>query len=112
MVNLDSMTMARTGKMVFTRNLDQRFLVTQDDLDTGHIAAAEFSCSGQIRCSFRRRACNMGPVYLEYCSAYRPLEYVIEQGVGGNSLMNSEYVASRGIDSHIMQWLTRRIVWI
>lgn len=99
MANLDFMTMTRNGKVLFMQRLGPWFLLTQEDLDTGHITVVEFKRNGQVHNSFRRRACNMWPVYLEYCSACRPLEYVIEHRVGGNSLMNSEYVAHRGIEN-------------
>ncbi|KAI2822929.1 hypothetical protein CBS12448_9228 [Aspergillus niger] len=71
-------------------NLNFMTMIRNDDLDTGHITVVEFKRNGQVHNSFRRRACNMWPVYLEYCSAWRPLGYVIEQRVGGNSLMNYE----------------------
>ncbi|RDK41153.1 hypothetical protein M752DRAFT_284646 [Aspergillus phoenicis ATCC 13157] len=66
-------------------NLNFMTMIRNDDLDTGHITVVEFKRNGQVHNSFRRRACNMWPVYLEYCSAWRPLGYVIEQRVGVQS---------------------------
>ncbi|RHZ46603.1 uncharacterized protein CDV56_101022 [Aspergillus thermomutatus] len=72
------------------RRLCPWFLVTADDLDTGHITIVEFKRNGQVRESFRRRACNMWPVYLEYCTGCRDLGQVKWDGVGGGDEKNSD----------------------
>ncbi|KAL4969563.1 uncharacterized protein BDV14DRAFT_195827 [Aspergillus stella-maris] len=70
--------------------LDPWFLVTQDDLDTGHITLVECKPNGQIKNSFRRRACNIKPVHVAYCVQFNPFEHVVEDRVGGNAAMNSD----------------------
>lgn len=83
MANFDAMTMTRRGIVLFMNPLVKWFLVDQDDLDTGRITIVEFKRNGQIRDTFRRRAYNMYPVYLQACVSIRPLWEVKEDRTGG-----------------------------
>ncbi|KAL4948938.1 hypothetical protein BDW69DRAFT_188795 [Aspergillus filifer] len=74
---------------VLTADVLPRALL-EDDLDTGHITLVEFKPNGQIKRSFRRRACNMKPVHVAYCVQFKPLEEVVEDRVGGNAATNSD----------------------
>ncbi|KAL4740365.1 hypothetical protein BDV11DRAFT_169132 [Aspergillus similis] len=90
MANWNCITMTSRGTVLFLQPLAPWFLVTPDDLKTGHITIVEFKRNGQIAKSFRRRACNMWPVHLAYCVQYKSLEEVEEDRVGGNAEMNSD----------------------
>ncbi|KAJ5884378.1 hypothetical protein N7504_011950 [Penicillium tannophilum] len=94
MADFHNMTMTRQGTVLYMRYpyLRNWFVVTQDDLDTGHITTVEFKPNGEVDQCFRRRAYNMWPVYLEHISARRELAYVIKDRVGGSQLQNSDLV--------------------
>lgn len=91
MADWNCMGMTRRGTVLFLQRLFPWFLVTPEDLETGHVTTVEFKRNGQVSESFRRRVCNMWPVYLEYWVECKPLEEIKEERVGGNSAMNSEY---------------------
>jgi hypothetical protein len=86
--------MTSRGTALFINDWEPWFLVTPEDLETGHITIVELNRNGQVKDSFRRRACNMWPVYLVYCSQRKPLNDVKEDRVGGYALINFEYVTS------------------
>ncbi|RDW76858.1 uncharacterized protein DSM5745_06850 [Aspergillus mulundensis] len=88
--NWNCITMTRRGTVLFLQRLGPWFLVTPDDLETGHITIVEFKRNGQVAKSLRRRACNMWPVYLKYCGQYLSLEEIEDNRVGGNAAMNSD----------------------
>ncbi|KAL4788938.1 hypothetical protein BDV19DRAFT_395517 [Aspergillus venezuelensis] len=77
MANWNCITMTSRGMVLFLRPLDPWFLVTQDDLDTGHITLVE-------------RACNMKPVHVAYCVQFKPFEQIVKDRVNGNAAMNSD----------------------
>lgn len=90
--NWNCITMTSRGTVVFDLTLDPWFLVTPEDLETGHITIVEFKRNGQIANTLRRRACNLWPVHLRYNALYHPLEELEENRVGGGAKQNSEYV--------------------
>lgn len=91
MANFSYMAMTERGTVHFMDRLSPWFLVTQEDLDTGRIKTFEFKRNGRIRESFRRRAYNMFPIYLRFCTLGKPLSEVKEGRAGGvRPEMNAE----------------------
>jgi hypothetical protein len=90
MASFNGITMTHRGTVLFMNRLRDWFVATADDLDTGHITIIDFKRNGQIRESFRRRAYNMYPVYLELFSLQRSLTHVINEKVGGPDRYNTE----------------------
>ncbi|KAJ5552344.1 hypothetical protein N7494_001722 [Penicillium frequentans] len=104
MANFAHITMTRQGTVLFMGFLWHWFLVTDDDLNTGHITVVDFKRNGQIDQCLRRRAFNMWPVYLDLFTGNRPLIHVIDDRIGGSQRMNSEYVTltSSGMLAYMM----------
>ncbi|KAL3491533.1 hypothetical protein BJX62DRAFT_123212 [Aspergillus germanicus] len=81
--DLRLMLMTRHGTVTFDWIHTPWFLVTQDDLDTGHITMVVFKRNGEVKESIRRRACNFHDVYLHYAVDCKSLTEIVEDLAGG-----------------------------
>ncbi|KAL3454338.1 hypothetical protein BJX65DRAFT_291864 [Aspergillus insuetus] len=81
--DLRLMLMTRRGTVTFNGIHTPWFLVTQDDLDTGHITMVVFKRNGEIKESIRRRAYNFHDVYLYYTVDSKSLTQIDEDFAGG-----------------------------
>lgn len=92
MDNFDYFTMTRQGTVLYMQQLKRWFVVTQGYLNAGLITIVDFKNHGQVDLSFRQRAYNMYPVYLDLFSLRKSLQEVADDRVGGQHYMNTEYV--------------------
>jgi hypothetical protein len=88
--DLRLMLMTRRGTVTFDWIHTPWLLVTQDDLDTGHITMVVFRRNGEVKESIRRRACNFHDVYLHYTVDCKSLTQIDEDLVGGYEDQNGE----------------------
>jgi hypothetical protein len=90
MANFHAMVMTSKGTVLFTRWLHTWFLVNQEDLDTGQIAAVSFKHNGEPSGKYKRRAFNMHDVSLMYIVLGKSLDEDEEQTPGGLDDDNTE----------------------
>jgi hypothetical protein len=88
--DLRLMFMTRRGMVTFNGIHTPWFLVTQEDLDTGHITMVVFKRNGEVKESIRRRAFNFHDVYPHYSVNYKSLIQMDEDLAGGYEYQNGE----------------------
>lgn len=81
--NFRIMTMTSKGTVLFAGMRRCWFLVDQEDLDGGLITCVDFKPNGEVEDSFKRRAYNMWPVYLQYVILGKSIWELKDSSEGG-----------------------------